>query len=87
MPFKLTGQKTVNSSQETFMALLCQMESSQQRQMRLQDISARKAIWDQYGYTTPTRNRNVSQLYAISRNVGVILDARASQTRVRQRNW
>ena len=42
---------------------------------------------DQYGYTTPTRNRNVSQLYAISRNVGVILEARASQTRVRQRNW
>ena len=39
------------------------------------------------GTTTPTRNRNVSQLYAISRNVGVILDARASQTRVRQRNW
>ena len=31
---------------------------------------------DQYGHTTPTRNRNVSQLYAISRNVGVILDAR-----------
>ena len=29
------------------------------------------------------RNRNVSQLYAISRNVGVILDACASQTRVR----
>ena len=26
---------------------------------------------DQYGYTTPSRNRNVSQLYAISRNVGV----------------
>ena len=37
----------VNSSQETFMALLCQMESSQQRQMRLHDISARKAICSQ----------------------------------------
>ena len=37
----------------------------------------------QYGYTTPTRNRNVSQLYAISHNVGMILDARASQTRIR----
>ena len=26
---------------------------------------------DQYGYTTPTRNRNVSQLYAIPRNARV----------------
>ena len=46
-----------------------------------------------FGYTTPTRNRNVSQLYAISRNVDATLatfmdqlDARASQTRVRQHN-
>ena len=30
-----------------FMALQCQMESSQQRQTRLQDISARKAICSQ----------------------------------------
>ena len=37
----------VNSSQETFMALLRQMESSQQRQMRLQDILAHKAICSQ----------------------------------------
>ena len=49
MPFKLTGycrlrSKMENSSQKTFMALLRQMESSQQRQMRLQDISAHKAI-------------------------------------------
>ena len=36
-----------NSSQETFMALQRQMESSQQRQMRLQDISAGKAICSQ----------------------------------------
>ena len=39
---------TENSSQEgeecNFMALQHQMESSQQRQTRLQDISARKAI-------------------------------------------
>ena len=53
MPFKLTGycrlggQRTENSSQETFMALQRQMESSQQRQMRLQDISAGKAICSQ----------------------------------------
>ena len=30
-----------------FKALQCQMESSQQRQIRLQDISARKAIYSQ----------------------------------------
>ena len=30
-----------------FMALQCQMESSQQRQTRLQDISAHKAIYSQ----------------------------------------
>ena len=52
MPFKLTGycrlrSKEENSSQETFMALQSQMESSQQRQMRLQDISAGKAICSQ----------------------------------------
>ena len=56
MPFKLTGycrmsQKTENSSQEgeecKCMALQCQMESSQQRQTRLQDISAHKTICSQ----------------------------------------
>ena len=52
VPFKLTGycklrSKDGKSSQETFMALLRQIESSQQRQMRLQDISARNAICSQ----------------------------------------
>ena len=53
MPFKLTGycrlrSKDGNSSQEAeFMALQHQMESSQQRQTRLHDISAHKAIYSQ----------------------------------------
>ena len=57
MPFKLTGYcrlrskdgkfklRMQNSNEECkLMALQRQKESSQQRQMRLQDISARKAI-------------------------------------------
>ena len=55
MPFKLTGycrlrSKDGNSSQEAEeckIYLQRQMESSQQTQMRLQDISARKAICSQ----------------------------------------
>ena len=53
MPFKLTGycRLTENSSQEgeyaKLMALQCQLESSQQRQTRLLDISACKAICSQ----------------------------------------
>ena len=37
----------VKKKNAKFMALQCQMESSQQRQTRLQDISARKAICSQ----------------------------------------
>ena len=42
MPFKLTGYCRLRQ-----MALQRQMESSQQRQTRLQDISAHKAICSQ----------------------------------------
>ena len=41
---KIQAKKEKNAK---FMALQHQMESSQQRQMRLQDISARKAICSQ----------------------------------------
>ena len=54
MPFKLTGYCRLRSKDgkiqvkkqknAKFMALQRQMESSQHRQTRLQDISARKAI-------------------------------------------
>ena len=42
---KIQAKKEKNAK---FMALQCQMESSQQRQTRLQDISARKAICSQF---------------------------------------
>ena len=45
MPFKLTGYCRLKNAK--FMALQRQMESSQQRQTRLQDISAHKAICSQ----------------------------------------
>ena len=41
---KIQAKKEKNAK---FMALQCQMESSQQRQTRLQDISARKGICSQ----------------------------------------
>ena len=55
MPFKLTGYCRLRSKDGKFkkeknakiMALQRQMESSQQRQTRLQNISARKAICSQ----------------------------------------
>ena len=52
MPFKLTGycRRKIQAKKEKnakCMALQCQMESSQQRQTRLQDISAHKAIHSQ----------------------------------------
>ena len=57
MPFKLTGYCRMRSKDEKFkprrrrmqtiMALQRQMESSQQRQTRLQDISAHKTICSQ----------------------------------------
>ena len=56
-PFKLTGYcrlrskdgkfKVKKQKNAKFMALQLQMESSQQRQTRLQDISAHKAICSQ----------------------------------------
>ena len=52
MPFKLTGYCRLRSKDGKFKprniyGFTAQMESSQQRQMRLQDISARKAICSQ----------------------------------------
>ena len=55
MPFKLTCYCRMRSKdgniqakkEKNAVALQCQMESSQQRQTRLQDISARKTICSQ----------------------------------------
>ena len=52
MPFKLTGyckvkRRKIQVNKKKNVALQRQMESSQQRQTRLQDISARKAICSQ----------------------------------------
>ena len=53
----------------------CKSVKKEGNVMKQQQQKTTTKILDQYGYTTPTRNQNVLQLYAISRNVGVTLDA------------